>query len=524
MSHTSTALLVIVLNHLGCSNAAPVDHIVSRLPGMSEELRSKTYSGLVHVPARAYEHPWGDHGTSPAVNAYYWYSESERDPAADPLILWLQGGPGGSSLGGGFYEMGPLRLDARSYATSDYNSTGIPTPLRNDWSWTTFAGLLLLEYADIGFSRCDSSGELEKRCHWDIGSGTEAIVGFLVEFYKLFPERRGQPLWVAGESFAGNLVTTVASALDALGENNTGVKLGGVLHGNGAVGDYQGVKDPMGDLDDNGPPFSTGDMGPIDVQGHVDFWWRVGLVSTKMYQSATKACPSLGKAAPDEACRRILSSMQQSIGNFQDMGKGAAWWNVYNIYDTCSDMPHLKGASRLHQQSSGLLDSGPEHSAMWVCGGMKAITSYFNRADVQKAIHVERTTAWKPNDDGLKWSHPKAGISFIDEIKQLARKYPFLVYSGDADAQIPHTSSEMWTSALGIAEVAPYQAWTVDKYVQGYVTQYDHNFTFATVKGAGHMVPLYRPAAAHAMVSRFVSTHQILSSDQDFHVESSIIV
>merc|ERR1711971_528280 len=165
--------------------------------------------------------------------------------------------------------------------------------------------------------------------------------------------------------------------------------------------------------------------------------------------------------------------MQKSVGNFQAMDEGAAWWNVYNIYDTCTDMPHQSFRSQRYVQGRDL-NGERENSATWACGGMQAITSYFNRADVQKAIHVNRTTAWKPNDNGLKWNHPREGISFMNEIKRLAQKYPFLVYSGDVDAQIPHTSSELWTSTIGFAEVAPYQAWTLDKYVQGYVTQYEH--------------------------------------------------
>ena len=46
-----------------------------------------------------------------------------------------------------------------------------------------------------------------------------------------------------------------------------------------------------------------------------------------------------------------------------------------------------------------------------------------------------------------RWHHPETGISFLSEIKQLAMKYPFLAYSGDVDAQIPHTSTELWTDS-----------------------------------------------------------------------------
>ena len=49
------------------------------------------------------------------------------------------------------------------------------------------------------------------------------------------------------------------------------------------------------------------------------------------------------------------------------------------------------------------------------------------------------------------------------------------------------------------------RAWTVTggdtgDFVGGYVTHYANNFTFATVRGAGHMVPETRSQAALALV------------------------
>ena len=43
--------------------------------------------------------------------------------------------------------------------------------------------------------------------------------------------------------------------------------------------------------------------------------------------------------------------------------------------------------------------------------------------------------------------------------------------------------------------------------VAGYVTEYDvpTEFTFLTVKAAGHMVPTFKPAESLAMISRFAS-------------------
>lgn len=51
-----------------------------------------------------------DIGGDPAKNLFYYLAESERNPAKDPLVLWLNGGPGCSSFDGFVFEHGTVLI------------------------------------------------------------------------------------------------------------------------------------------------------------------------------------------------------------------------------------------------------------------------------------------------------------------------------------------------------------------------------------------------------------------------------
>jgi serine carboxypeptidase-like clade 1 len=82
-----------------------------------------------------------------------------------------------------------------------------------------------------------------------------------------------------------------------------------------------------------------------------------------------------------------------------------------------------------------------------------------------------------------------------------------MVFSGDHDMAVPHTGSEAWTSWLGrqLGVERPWAPWhTGDRQVAGYAVHY-RGLVYATVRGAGHMVPESKPAEALHLFARFLA-------------------
>jgi len=89
---------------------------------------------------------------------------------------------------------------------------------------------------------------------------------------------------------------------------------------------------------------------------------------------------------------------------------------------------------------------------------------------------------------------------------RLIEKLRILLFSGDVDERVPYNGAEQWTRGFGYDEAAHWHPWVVDNSVAGYATVYDtpHNFTWATVRGAGHMAPLFQPLRLLNLFDRFI--------------------
>jgi len=139
------------------------------------------------------------------------------------------------------------------------------------------------------------------------------------------------------------------------------------------------------------------------------------------------------------------------------------------------------------------------------------ITTFLRNPDVVKAIHANATP--------FRWSmcSPRVSYSYKDVLSSVLPLYHKLltshrnlkiyIYSGDVDAIVPYWGTREWISKLAMPISNEWRAWlTSDKQVGGFVQEYaGGQFTFVTVRDAGHMVPQTQPMRAFHMFNAIIN-------------------
>ncbi|XP_059058201.1 venom serine carboxypeptidase-like [Achroia grisella] len=152
-------------------------------------------------------------------NMFFWYFPHPEQSKETPWIIWLQGGPGYSSLFGLFILIGPIHLkhdkvQLRNITwANDYSLLFIDNPVGAGFSFTTdYRGYISDEDA-IG----------------------EQLYEFLQQFVQVFPELHDAPLFIAGESYAGKYIPALGIQIHRHREKNHHINLRGMAVGNGLI-------------------------------------------------------------------------------------------------------------------------------------------------------------------------------------------------------------------------------------------------------------------------------------------------
>ena len=153
---------------------------------------------------------------------FFWFFPSQINPRPDtPILLWLQGGPGSTSLFALFNEIGPIYID-----------TNGNIQLR-EISWNKNYHLIFIDNpVGTGFSFTDDP-EGFVRSQEDVARD---LYSALVQFFQIFTEYKSNPFYVTGESYAGKYVPSLTYKIHMENQNpqvKVAINLKGMTIGNG---------------------------------------------------------------------------------------------------------------------------------------------------------------------------------------------------------------------------------------------------------------------------------------------------
>eukprot|EP01127_Copromyxa_protea_P017384 TRINITY_DN5291_c0_g1_i1.p1 TRINITY_DN5291_c0_g1~~TRINITY_DN5291_c0_g1_i1.p1 ORF type:complete len:458 (-),score=98.78 TRINITY_DN5291_c0_g1_i1:35-1324(-) len=424
-----------------------------KLPGWTGALPSRHFSGYLQFDKTKHMH--------------YWLVESENDPVNDPVIVWLNGGPGCSSLDGFIYEHGPFRIDPTDPTHSRL--------VKFEYTWSKMANVIYLESpVGVGFSYSTNPEDYIT----DDDKSSQDNLHAVEAFFNAYPRFKKNKFFIAGESYGGVYVPTLAEAIMWATRNGTytGPKLEGIAVGNGCSGSEIGV------------------CGNDRTKYDMLYFLQTALLSEKSKEEIRSACGDFSNISPK--CNDLVTKFGNTVGNI----------NIYNIYGDCIDgsPQHVLGktASKIPRPENY---GGPD----W-CIDSVAASAYFNRPDVMAAIHVKKPPfVWSVCANQLTYNQSRPNLP-RDTYPALNEFVRVVVYNGDWDACVPYTDAEAWTTGMNYPVISEWQPWyfpSPEKQVGGYATVYKstYNFTFITVKGGRHEVPETAPRQAFEMIRRLLA-------------------
>ncbi|WWC91365.1 uncharacterized protein L201_006308 [Kwoniella dendrophila CBS 6074] len=411
---------------------------------------------------------------------FFWFEESRSNPKKDPLVLWLNGGPGCSSTTGLLFELGGCNI-----ANKGENVT------LNDFSWNNVANVLFLDQPiGVGYSYADE-GEVNNS-----PAAAEDVYAFLMLFISKFREYSKQEFHIAGESYAGTYIPNIASVIY---KNNLALDLAatpGVPKLNFAsVMIGNGLTDPhaqFGSVPDWACDHSLSHYAPYkDPEG--------------------PECTALRGKAP--RCQNLIAGCYRTNSKFACVPAALYCWSLFN------EMQQL-GLNMYDVRRT--CDKSKDKDGPLCYKEMGWMETYLNKPEVKAQLGAPDSVTFQScnmqiNQNFLLQGDAmhNAGALMNELIDSGVR---VLIYSGEAD---------MLVNAIGCSRVADNLE---TKYSKLYAKAekkvfFDSNnatagwtksagkgagnLAFVGFRNAGHMVPHDDPVAALTMFSRWLDNEPL---------------
>ncbi|KAI3729324.1 hypothetical protein L6452_17980 [Arctium lappa] len=363
-----------------------------------------------------------------------------------PLVIWLQGGPGCSSMTGNFYELGPWRLTPSGKQNIKHLELQ-PNP----GSWNRIFGLLFLDNPiGTGFSIASTPEE--------IPTDQEAVARHLFiairKFIALDPLFKSRPIYITGESYAGKYVPSIGYYIlkrNPLLPLSKRVNLHGLAIANG-------LTDPE-----------------TQVGIHALQSYYLGLINEKQKTQLEKL--------------QFEVIQLTKAGNWSDAADARN--NVFSFLQNLTGLATLFDFRR-HRP----------YDSYWV-------EEFLKNPEIKKALGANESMVFEKCSKVVGAAlHSDVMKSVRFKVEYLVKNTKVLLFQGQCDLRDGVVSVESWIKKMkwdGLEKFldAKRDVWNVNGVVAGYVQKSD-NLSHVVVNGAGHFVSTDQAVNAQAMIEDWI--------------------
>ncbi|KAJ7143727.1 Alpha/Beta hydrolase protein [Mycena epipterygia] len=497
---------------------------------------------VTHTIARSFAGNVGvNRANHPNATLFFWAFEKTNGSLTgsaadtDPWIIWLNGGPGASSLLGLMTENGPLHV------TGDYSI------VQNNFSWNQLADTFWVDQpVGTGYSTSDATSYVP-----DEDQTGEDFVGFLSNIVKIFPSLATRPLYLMGESYAGTYIPYITKTI--FSTPNPPVVLKKISIGDGTLGSTAVFEElPTLTTIETYPQLINFDPEvykyfktqehlcgyDLDLtypqNGHfptlIDPYKRQGtssllavpnrsMKSALAVLKATQTNPRVAKFKSLPLNKREFMRQEERRQSWKrsiagrpngtlDPYYGCFLFNEMWDYSFNFTFPWTQGGIDVYNIPDALIPEVPSDA-----------TVFLNDNKTRAALHAPTSKDWAEEFDypfgssnGNAFGDPSPEpMTFLSDLAANASAHGvgIVFYSGNDDSLVAHRGTEVVIQNMTFGGVQgftrkPSTPFTDDQGNFAGIVHQERGLTYALFQNAGHLVPQSVPGAAFAFVRDFV--------------------
>ncbi|XP_037544740.1 retinoid-inducible serine carboxypeptidase [Nematolebias whitei] len=418
-------------------------------------LAAALHEGLPSPP-RAGAGDWDYVEVRPGAHMFWWLYPADQDRPL-PLVMWLQGGPGGSGTGfGNFEEIGPLDRDLQPRKTS----------------WVQAASVLFVDNpVGTGFSYTERPDGFAT----NVSTVASDMLVLLQHFFTKKPEFQSVPFYIFSESYGGKMAAAISLELTkAVAQGSMKCSFAGV-----ALGDSW--------------------ISPLD-----------SVMTWGPYLYSTSLLDDYGLADVSSAAEKV----KQAVEN-EDFLKATELWSVaesvveentdgVNFYNILTQQPDDKWTSAAGESFIAL--QARRHVGRLY---RQSLSELMNGPIRKKLAIIPQNVTWGGQAEdvfsNMAGDFMKPVVEVVEQL--LTAGVNVTVYNGQLDLIVDTMGQEMWVNRLKWAGLPSFSKlrWTplddpASPGVTGAFFKTYKNFSFYWILRAGHMIPSDQGAMALQML------------------------